>query len=161
MVIHSPREHSHRRGEEGEAAQPSLGALVPHLVTEGRNEGGDLGGEEGKRCVWCLHSVRCPAHLLLGCGGDYSCAGEKSTVGSKDVRADILLSLCGKRKACNYLVNKWTGGHTYILTHVRTLSLTRSPFLQPCVQWVTCHPEVWFTELTLWPNPVGCSEPSC
>ena len=23
------------------------------------------------------------AHLLLGCGGDYSCAGEVSTVGSK------------------------------------------------------------------------------
>ena len=66
VVIHSPREHSHRRGEEGEAAQPSLGALVPHLVTEGSHEGGDLGGEEGKGCVWCLHSVRCPAHLLLG-----------------------------------------------------------------------------------------------
>ena len=54
------------------------------------------------------------------------------------------------------------GSHaTYIRTHTRTLSLTRGPSLQPCVQRVTCHPEVWFTELTLWPNPVGCSEPSC
>ena len=56
-----------------------------------------------------------------------------------------------------------TGGihATYIRTHTRTLSLTRGPSLQPCVQRVTCHPEVWLTELTLWPNPVGCSEPSC
>ena len=40
MVVHSPREHSHKGGEEGEAAQLSLGALVPHLVTEGSHKGG-------------------------------------------------------------------------------------------------------------------------
>ena len=30
--------------------------------------------------------------------------------------------------------------------------------IQSCVQWATCHPQVWFTELTPWLNPVGCSE---
>ena len=66
----------------------------------------------------------------------------------------------GQRAHCTQIS---TGGihATYIRTHTRTLSLTRGPSLQPCVQRVTCHPEVWLTELTLWPNPVGCSEPSC
>ena len=57
MVVQSPREHSHKGGEEGEAAQPSLGALVPHLATEGSHKSGDLGGEEGEGRVCCLHGV--------------------------------------------------------------------------------------------------------
>ena len=57
MVVQSPGEHNHKGGEEGEAVQPSLGALVPHLATDGSHEGEDLGGEEGEGCVWCLHGV--------------------------------------------------------------------------------------------------------
>ena len=57
MVVQSRGEHNHKGGEEGEAVQPSLGALVPHLATDGSHEGEDLGGEEGEGCVWCLHGV--------------------------------------------------------------------------------------------------------
>ena len=57
MVVQSPREHSHQGGEESEAAQLSLGALVPHLTTKGSHEGEDLGGEDDKGRACCLHGV--------------------------------------------------------------------------------------------------------
>ena len=61
-----------------------------------------------------------------------------------------------------YTDQYWSIHACYICTYVHTcaLSLTRGPHPVVC-PWATCHPQVWFTALTPWLNPVGCSEPSC
>ena len=50
VLIQSPREYSHKEGEEGEADQLSwvlFGALATHLTTEGSHDG--LGWRGGQR----------------------------------------------------------------------------------------------------------------